>query len=282
VLLIQQPGAAELNLVNPEDGDGGRGNDRTNRFILRAFRMRTGGLPCVKRDCAVICIRYEDFSAGTHDGAGLHGRAERGPRGVTVYLIPGLTACQRRAVFRRLRQEASRYVGPELPLPQLVVALGLDRLRSAAAIAGAIVRLHPAVTLLPGALVAALLSLFVIASAGGPPLTTGQRPGLADAVAAGAGVQTVTEAVVPARAGGITSAVGARVSGPAKRAPGKRAMRGIRMVSLARSSDTWYACPPVADGPEVTPLPGQPACGRSVSLLAPYTAQLPEPRAFAT
>ncbi len=214
--------------------------------------------------------------------SGLHGRAERGPRGVTVYLIPGLTACQRRAVFRRLRQEASRYVGPALPLPQLAVALGLDRVRSAAGIAGAIVRLHPAVTLLPGALVAALISVFVIASADGPALTTGQRPGPADAVAVAAGVQTVTEAVVPARPGGITSAVGASVSGAAKRAPGKRARRGISVVSLARSSDAWYACSPVVNGPVLTPLTGQPACGRSVSLLAPYTAQLPEPRAFAT
>src|SRR5215469_11056940 len=133
------------------------------------------GLPCVKRDCVVIWIRYKDFSAGTHDLTGLHGRAERSPHGVTVYLVPGLTACQRRAVIRRLRQEASRYVGPALPLPQLAVALGLDRVRSAARTAGAIVRLHPAVTLLPGALVAALVTVFVIASADGTALASGQR-----------------------------------------------------------------------------------------------------------
>ena len=252
------------------------------RFILRAFRMCTGGLPCVKRDCVVICIRYEDFSAGTHDVTGLHGRAERGPRGVTVYLIPGLTACQRRAVFRRLRQEASRYVGPALPMPQLAVALGIDRVRSAARITGAVIRLHPAVTLLPGALAAALMSLFIIASADGAALLTGQRPGLADAVAAGNGVQAVTEAVVPARPGGMTSAVGASVSGPAKRVLRRPALRRIAAVSLARRSDTWYACSPVAGGPVLTPLPGQPACGRSLSPLAPYTAHRPQPRAFAT
>lgn len=214
--------------------------------------------------------------------AGLHGRAERGPRGVTVYLIPGLTACQRRAVFRRLRQEASRYVGPALPLPQLVVALGLDRVRSAARISGAIVRLHPALTLLPGALVAALMSLFVIASADGAALATGQRAGLADPAAAGAGVRAVSEAVVPGRPGGMTSAVSASVNGPAKRALGGHPVRRIRTVSLARRSATWYACSPVGYGPVLTPLPGQPACGRSVSLLAPYTAHRPEPRAFAT
>jgi hypothetical protein len=218
---------------------------------------------------------------------GLHGRAECGPRGVTVYLIPGLTACQRRAVFRRLRQEASRYVGPALPLPQLAVALSLDRVRSAARITGAIVRLHPAVTLLPGALAAALMSLFVIASAEGPGLATGPRPGRADAVAVAAGApQTVTEAVVPARPGGIASAVEASVSGPAERARGRHALRGVdrtvNTVSLASRSATWYACSPVVNDPVLTPFRGQPACGGSVSLLAPYTAHLPEPRAFAT
>ena len=230
----------------------------------------------------MICIRHEDFSAGTHDGTGLHGRAERGPRGVTVYLIPGLTAGQRRAVFRRLRQEASRYVGPALPMPQLALALGLDRVRSAARITAAVVRLHPAVTLLPGALVAALMSLFVIASADGPALVAGPRPGPADAVAAGNGGQAVTEAVVPARPGGMTSAVGASVSGPAKRVLRGHASRSIGTVSLAGRSDTWYACSPVAGGPVLTPLPGQPACGCSLSPLAPYTAHRPQPRAFAT
>jgi hypothetical protein len=48
---------------------------------------------------------------------------ERGPQGVTVYLVPGLTTWQRRAVIRRLRQEASRGFGPPLPLPQLALAL---------------------------------------------------------------------------------------------------------------------------------------------------------------
>jgi hypothetical protein len=70
-------------------------------------------------------------------------------------------------VLRRLRQEASRGLGPPLPRPQLAVALGLDRVRMAARIAKAIVRLHPTVTLLPGVFVVALLALFVAASAEG-------------------------------------------------------------------------------------------------------------------
>jgi hypothetical protein len=114
----------------------------------------------------VIRIRYRDFSAGTHDITGWHGVARRGPRGVTVYLVPGLTAGERRAVLRRLRQEASRGFGPPLPLLALAFALCADRLRTTAGTGAAVIRLHPAVTLLPGALVAAVMALFVLASAG--------------------------------------------------------------------------------------------------------------------
>jgi hypothetical protein len=229
----------------------------------------------------VICIRYKDFSAGTHDATGLHGRAERGPHGVTVYLVPGLTACQRRAVIRRLRQEASRYVGPALPLPQLAVALGLDRVRSAARVTGAVVRLHPAVTLLPGALVAVLMTLFVIASADGPGLTAGPPPVLADAAAFGPGMpQQVSEAVVPARRS-APSRTGLVTGHPTLIAQ-SRARRWNRPVFLYRRPGARCGCPAVLIGPRPAWFSGQPACGRSPSTLAPDTAHLPDPRAFAT
>ena len=255
-----------------------RGKGRNEEVHFACFPHVYRGWPCVKRDCVVICIRYKDFSAGTHDVTGLHGRAERGPRGVTVYLIPGLTACQRRAVIRRLRQEASRYVGPALPLPQLAVALGLDRVRSAARITGAVVRLHPAVTLLPGALVAALMSLFVIAAADGAGLMAGQRG--ADAVAAGLGApQAVTEAVVPAPGG---AGVGRTGLDTGRQPPGVLAQPMSRRAS--REVTPYRRCTRsrVLVGPVPAPFPGQLACGRSASRPAPYTAQLPDPRAFAT
>lgn len=224
----------------------------------------------------MICIRYEDFSAGTHDATGLHGRAERGPHGVTVYLVPGLTACQRRAVIRRLRQEASRYVGPALPLPQLTVALGLDRVRSAARVTGAIVRLHPAVTLLPSALVAVLMTLFVIASADGPGLSQGQPAVLADAAAVSPGMpQAVTEAVVPARGTGLDAGHRALLAQPSAR-------RLSHTVLPYRGPGAQCACAPVVVGPVPAPFPGQLPCGRSASRLAPYTAHRPDPRAFAS
>jgi hypothetical protein len=114
----------------------------------------------------VIRVRRRDFVSGSHNVTGFQGIAERFPRGVTIYLLPGLTSRQRRAVIRRLRQEASRGFGPELPLPQLVIALFLDRVRGAIGLALAAVRFHPGVTLLPAAFVAAVMTLFVLASAG--------------------------------------------------------------------------------------------------------------------
>jgi hypothetical protein len=130
----------------------------------------------------VIRIRYRDFSAGKHDITGLHGVARRGPRGVTVYLVPGLTAGERRAVLRPLRQEASRGFGPPLPLPAFAFALCADRLRTTAETGTAVIRLHPAVTLLPGAFVAAAMTLFVLASASA---SAGFRPGTGPAPVTG-------------------------------------------------------------------------------------------------
>src|ERR1700743_3576044 len=177
-------------------------------------------------DCSVIRIRYEDFSAGTHEVAGLHGRVERCPSGVTVCLLPGLTARQHRAAIRRLRQEASRGFGPALPLPQLAVALGLDRVSTAARVIRAIVRLHPAVTLVPGAFVVAMMTLFVIASGDRPGIAPGNRGGLADAAAvsgsaaraatAGPGRAQVTRVTATGQAGG--GAGGGAGLGSARRA----------------------------------------------------------------
>jgi hypothetical protein len=107
-------------------------------------------------------IRYRDLPPGSH------GKAERGARGVTVYLLPGLTGSQRKAALRRLRQEASRGCGPALSAPQLMVALGWDRVRTALRAAAAIVRLHPVVSLLPAGVAGALMTLFVLASVSVP------------------------------------------------------------------------------------------------------------------
>jgi hypothetical protein len=158
----------------------------------------------------VIRVRRRDFVSGSHNVTGFQGIAERFPRGVTIYLLPGLTGRQRRAVIRRLRQEASRGFGPELPLPQLVIALFLDRVRGAIGLALAAVRFHPGVTLLPAAFVASVMTVFVLASAGMEAVPVA-RPAL---VAAQSGTGLWSAAGTGAGGRGLGSGQPAPTTGP--------------------------------------------------------------------
>jgi hypothetical protein len=105
----------------------------------------------------MIRVRYKELSPG------LHGKTECSGRATTVYLLPGLTVRQRKAALRRLRQEASRGFGPQLRRPDLAMALAADRFRVGVRNTAAVVRLHPAGSLLPTALAAVLMTLFVLA-----------------------------------------------------------------------------------------------------------------------
>jgi hypothetical protein len=163
-------------------------------------------------DCAVIRVRYQDISSGSHHGTGLYGTAKRCPQGVTIYLVPGLTARQRKAVIRRLRQEASRGCGPELPLPGLLVALAADRVRVAVTLTTTAVRLHPATTLLPTGFVAIGMMMLVLASAGVRPES---------AVAAGrAGASHAGSSVRVGSSGGGTAGFDAADSFSGGKTPG--------------------------------------------------------------
>lgn len=212
-----------------------------------------------RTDFVVIRIRYKDISVGTDQVTWLHGRTEAGDRGVTVYLVPGLTSGQRRAVIRRLRQEASRGFGPALPQAQLAIALALDRVRTAARIAAAIIRLHPAVTLLPSALVAGVMTLFVLASAGGPGMTPGLQGSLAqDAVAgsaqpAGPG-PALARMASPAAAG--TAAGDATAPGLGQ--PGQPQAVPAGQAAPAPRGSAGYVCFVGVAVPAGAPRPGQP------------------------
>ena len=91
-------------------------------------------------------------------------------------------------------------------------------------------------------------------------------------------VHSDTEAVVPARGTGRTGLDAghrALIARPMARRPRRAALP-------YRRPGAWCDCSPVLVGPVPSPFPGQLACGRSASGLAPYTAHLPDPRAFAT
>jgi hypothetical protein len=135
---------------------------------------------------AVIRIRYRDPQELS---PGLHAAAERQGRTTTVYLLPGLTAEQRRAALRRLRISARRGYAPRLPAPQLALALLADRVRTTAGQAGAVFRSHPAGSTVPVMVVSAGAIAFLALSAVSirvihPPRSPGQAS-LAGAAAAG-------------------------------------------------------------------------------------------------
>jgi len=167
---------------------------------------------------------------------GFHGRAELCGHGVTVYLLPGMTRWQRNAVLRRLRMEASRGYGPALPLPQLVFALAVDRVRTALRITAGAVRLHPSRTLLPSAAAVLLMAFFVLASAGSR-IEFAPRAGL-DGLVSGGGV----------------SGGGAAVSAAAQRQPAPRVERACfgAMPGVGSAQAVQLACkattPPPAGG----------------------------------
>src|SRR5487761_1549089 len=117
-----------------------------------------------RMDWVVIHVRYRDLECGLNAKAVPTSRHRRGGVRTTVYLQPGLTASQRSAALRRLRHEASRGYGPALPMPQLIIALGVDRTRGAYKNATSIIRLHPAGSLVPAAVTGTLMALFVLVS----------------------------------------------------------------------------------------------------------------------
>jgi hypothetical protein len=154
----------------------------------------------------LIKIRYRD----PHElSPGLHAAAERAGRSTTVYLLPGLSAAQRRAALRRLRMSARRGYGPRLPAAQLALALAVDRIRTSIGRAGAVFRSHPAGSTVPVMVVSAgaiaflalsAVSIQVVhptrdsgqssfsgADAAGIPLNTGSGPGGTARPAAGQG-----------------------------------------------------------------------------------------------
>ena len=156
----------------------------------------------------MIRIRYKDLSPG------LHGKAEYCARGVTIYLLPGLTGKQRKAALRRLRQEASRGCGPALPLPQLTAALGADWVRMGLKNTAAVVRLHPVGSLLPTGAAGALMTLFVLTSVSARIVHVPTAPGAVPADGA--------PAAVPAAASTAAGA-GRRADGDAGGGAGRRA-----------------------------------------------------------
>jgi hypothetical protein len=94
----------------------------------------------------VVKIRYTELQSGLHVDA----RSKGGD--TVVYLVPGLTAAERRVALTRVRSFSRLGQGPRLSSTSLAVAVGVDRIRTTISNGAAAVRSHP-VLLLPSVLV---------------------------------------------------------------------------------------------------------------------------------
>jgi hypothetical protein len=85
----------------------------------------------------VIKIRYSDLPTGLYAQTVVAGRH------VILYLLPGLSAEERRAAIRRARSNGQVGHGPRLSAAGLAAALAADRIRITIGNAVAAVRTHP-------------------------------------------------------------------------------------------------------------------------------------------
>jgi hypothetical protein len=131
----------------------------------------------------MVKIRYTDLPAG------LHVSAEKRGRHTVIYLLPGLTAAQRRAALIRVRSSARMGHGPRLPVISMAVALSFDRLRTIVFNGAGAMRSHPLLLLPPlillvsGGIVFMLMSFVTLtvrhpdpAAITGPPSQTPPAP----------------------------------------------------------------------------------------------------------
>jgi hypothetical protein len=106
-------------------------------------------MPSLQSDCEVglvVRIRYSELQSGLHVDA----RTQGGD--TVVYLLPGLTPAERRVALTRVRSFSRLGHGPRLSSTSLLVAVGVDRIRTTLCNGAAAVRGHP-ILLLPSALV---------------------------------------------------------------------------------------------------------------------------------
>jgi len=97
----------------------------------------------------VIKIRYSDLPGGLHVRADIQGR------NTILYLLPGLTAAQRKAAIRRARSAARVGHGPGLSASGIARALAADRIRTTVTNGLAAMRMHPAIFFPPLIIIAA-------------------------------------------------------------------------------------------------------------------------------
>lgn len=104
----------------------------------------------------MIKIRYSDLPGGLHVRADIQGR------NTILYLLPGLTAAQRKAAIRRARSAARVGHGPGLPASGIARALAADRIRTTVTNGLAAMRMHPAICFPPLIIIVASAAAYLL------------------------------------------------------------------------------------------------------------------------
>jgi hypothetical protein len=105
---------------------------------------------------AVIKIRYSDLPAGLHLSAEVRGKH------TVLFLLPGLTAPQRKAALRRARSAARVGHGPALPALGLARAVAADRIATTVRNGLAATRMHPAIFIPPMIIMVSVAITYVL------------------------------------------------------------------------------------------------------------------------
>jgi hypothetical protein len=104
----------------------------------------------------LIKIRYAELPAG------IHVRTEQARGNTVIYLLPGLTAADRRAALRRARSSARIGHSPPLSRAGLARAIAADWLRAIFRNGAAAFRAHPAIFIPPVVVVLSAAAAYLL------------------------------------------------------------------------------------------------------------------------
>lgn len=205
----------------------------------------------------MIKIRYSGLPAGLHASAKSEGRH------TVIYLVPGLSAADKRSAIDRLRASARVGHGPKLPVVSLMAALIADRVRFNLRNAVAAARLHPTGLAIPvavlvgGAILYGLLVTVSIRIGPSSPQAAQARLPLSVATApATGGTSQPAARTGPTSASRLTGNVASGPSGaPGSSGPGG-VVPGSRQVVGARPDPSSGPTPNPTGS---TPPPGDPS-----------------------
>ena len=209
----------------------------------------------------MIKIRYSDLPGGLHLSADVRGNH------TILFLLPGLTAAQRKAAIRRARSAARVGHGPVLPALGLARAVAADRIATTVRNGLAAMRMHPAVFLPPMIMVLSAAIAYVLLvsvsirlyppqAAGKGPVLGAARPGAVHPAGGRRPGRQPASGSVPGRPG--SPAPGSPSPGPSSPGPSSHRPPGSPSPGASASP---------SPGPSSHRPPGSPAPSPSPSSL---------------